>query len=122
VQDLSGEAYGGPPLQLNAGVTWSGEVLPNWALELTADVIHHSKGEEVINQPGTDIPSRTVTNLAARLFQSEGPWEASLICSNCFNEIYVTGIGNKPLGKTGDLTGFIAPPRLVTLQLTYSME
>ena len=122
VQDLSGEAYGGPPFQANLGVTWDGQVMPNWGLELTADVIHHSKGQESLNQAGTDVPSRTVTSLAARLYQSEGPWEASLICSNCFNEIYVTTIGNKPLGKTGDLTGSIAPPRLVTLQLTYSME
>ncbi len=122
VQDLSGEAYGGPPYQANLGVTWNGQVIPGWDLELSADVIHHSKGEESLNQAGTDAPSRTVTNLSARVFESDGPWEASLICSNCFNEIYVTGIGNKPLGKTGDLTGFIAPPRLVTLQLTYSME
>ncbi len=122
VQDLSGEAYGGPPFQINVGATYDTEVMANWHVELSADAIHHSEGQEGLRQKGTDIPQRTVLNLSARLYQSEGPWQANLICSNCLNEIYVTGIGNKPLAKTGDLTGSVAPPRLVLLQLSYEMK
>jgi hypothetical protein len=67
-----------------------------------------------------------VTHLSTTLYQQDGPWELGLICSNCFNEIYVTFIGNKPLAKinpgvNGDLTATIAPPRLVTLRVTYRM-
>lgn len=122
IQDLSGEQYGGPPFQANVGVSYETNLFSNWGMELTADAIYHSEGQEALRQRGTDIPQRTVLNLAARLYQGEGPWNVSLICSNCLDEIYVTGIGNKPLAKTGDLTGFVAPPRLVTLQLTYEVQ
>lgn len=121
-QDLSGERYGGPPLQVNLGTTVGFSLLPNWRLSLTGDVIYYDKGQESLRQKGTAIHSRTLVNLAANITQDEGPWNVSLVCSNCANEIYVTGIGNKPLAKTGDLTGFVGEPRLVTLQLTYDVR
>ena len=67
-----------------------------------------------------------LTHLGATISQRDGPWEAGLICTNCFNEIYVTDITNKPLTKIipgvgGDMIGTIAPPRLVTFQLTYRL-
>ncbi len=63
---------------------------------------------------------------AARLEQQDGPWSLALMCSNCFDKVYVTSIGNKPLariipGERGDMTGQVQPPRLVTLSVTYSM-
>jgi len=124
VQDLSGERYGGPPLQINVGASYDWMLNGVWGMELGADVIYHSEGYETRRQPDTAIESRTVSNLAARLYQQAGPWEVSLICSNCFNEIYVTSIQDKPLGKAAgpgqvDLTGQIANPRLLTLQATY---
>jgi outer membrane receptor protein involved in Fe transport len=127
VQDLSGERYGGPPLQVNVGATYDTLLSAGWELELTGDVIYHNGGYETRRQPNTDIDARTVVNLSARLFQSAGPWEAALICSNCFDKIYVTSIQDKPLQKTipgtgiSDLTGQIAYPRLVTAQLTYRL-
>ncbi len=128
VQDLSGERYGGPPLQFNVGATFDTMFAGNWGLELTADVIWHDDGYKTRGQPNTDIPSRTVANLAARVYQAEGPWEFGLICSNCTDEIYVTSIQDKPLGASipgtgiADLTGQIAYPRLVTAQITYYMR
>ena len=118
--------YGGPPFQVNLGFTYDMPLAGDWGLEFNWDTIHHSKGKRVLNQPFTAIPSRTVTHIAATLRQDGGNWEASLICNNCFNEIYVTSIGNKPLAKinpgvNGDMTAGIQPPRLVTLQLTYRM-
>jgi iron complex outermembrane receptor protein len=126
IQDLSGERYGGPPLQINVGFTYDQPLMGDWALELNWDTIHHSKGKRVLNQPFTAIPSRTLTHIGATLRQEGGPWEMGLICSNCFDEIYVTTIGNKPLAKinagvNGDMTASIQPPRLVTLQVTYRM-
>jgi len=126
IQDLSGQKYGGPPLQVNVGFTYDMNLMGNWGLATTWDTIHHNKGKIGLNQPGTAIPSRWVTHISATLYQSDGPWEASLICSNCFNEIYVTSIGNKPLAKinpgvNGDMTAQIAQPRLVRLQLTYRL-
>ncbi|MFM8353383.1 MAG: TonB-dependent receptor [Gammaproteobacteria bacterium] len=128
VQDLSGERYGGPPLQINLGATYDWMIQPDWGMELAADVIHHSEGYENRRQPDTGIDARTVSNLSARLYQPNGPWEVALICSNCFNEIYVTSIGDKPLGKSVqnsngkiDLNGQIANPRLITLQATYRL-
>ena len=126
IQDLSGVSYGGPPLQVNIGATYSMALNGGWGLDLTWDSIYHNKGKRVLNQPFTEIPSRTVTHFSATLYQQDGPWEAGLICSNCFNEIYVTSIGNKPLAKinpgvNGDLNAQIAPPRLVTMQVTYRM-
>lgn len=128
IQDLSGERYGGPPLSINVGASYNNATLVNgWGLEASFDTIYHSEGERVLNQPFTEIPSRTVTHFAATLYQQDGPVEIGLSCTNCFNEIYVTSIGNKPLAKinpgvNGDMTASIAPPRLVTLQLTYNFN
>ena len=126
IQDLSGVRYGGPSLQLNAGLTYERPLTEGWGLGFSWDTIHHSEGERALNQPGTEIPSRTVTHLALSVYQEEGPWQANLMCSNCFNEIYVSRIGNKPLGKiipgvAGDLVADLATPRLLTLSITYSL-
>ena len=77
--------------------------------------------------PGTEIPDRTVTNIAASLYQLDGPWSVDLTCTNCFNEIYVTWIAAKPLQKiipdiASDMTASIRPPRLVTLGVTYTFD
>ena len=127
IQDLSGEAYGGPPLSVAIGATYDKSVFSGWGLSASFDTIYHSDGEEGLRQKGTDIPDRTVSNLAATLYQEDGPWEVGVTCTNCFNEIYVTGIGNKPLqkiipGVSSDMTASIRPPRLVTLQLTYNFN
>lgn len=128
IQDLSGKRYGGPPLSVNVGASYSnGELLDGWGFEASFDTIYHSEGERVLNQPFTEVPSRTVTHMAATLYQQDGPIEIGLSCTNCFNEIYVTSIGNKPLAKinpgvNGDMTASIAPPRLVTLALTYNFN
>jgi iron complex outermembrane recepter protein len=128
VQDLSGRRYGGPPVQINFGASYDTMISGAWGLELTADVIYHDEGFETRGQPNTAIDSRTVTNLATRLYQPQGNWEFAVVCSNCTNEIYVTSIQNKPLGKviqgTGvaDLTGQIAIPRLLSVQATYHLN
>ena len=125
IQDLSGVRYGNAPLQVNVGFTYDWMLANDWRLSFDWDTIHHSKGKRVLNQPFTEVPSRTVTHVGATLRQGGGNWEARLICSNCFNEVYVQSIGNRPLAKTiagvnSDKTAQIAPPRLVTLQATYS--
>ena len=125
IQDLSGVRYGNAPLQVNAGFTYDWMLADGWRLSFDWDTIHHSKGKRVLNQPFTEVPSRTVTHVGATLRQGGGNWEARLICSNCFNEVYVQSIGNRPLAKInagvrGDMTAQVAPPRLVTLQATYS--
>jgi outer membrane receptor protein involved in Fe transport len=122
IQDLSGVRYGGPPFQLNAGTTYDWRLANEWGLELAGDVIYHTGGQKALRQARTAIDPRAVVNLSARLYQDGGPWQLALICSNCFDEIYVTSIGNKPLAKTGDLTGQFAPPRLVSLQISYELR
>ena len=126
IQDLSGKRYGGPPIQANVGLTYFAPVFNGWEFIGNLDTIYHSEGKRILNQPFTEVPSRTVVNLAATLAQQSGPWEVSLMCSNCLDKRYVTGIGNKPLAKIipgvrGDMTGQLQPPRLLTLSLTYSM-
>lgn len=126
IQDLSGVKYGGPPFSINIGATYNTELSSGWGLEATWDSIHHSEGERTLNQPFTEIPERTVTHLAATLYQMDGPWSAALMCTNCFNEIYVTRITNKPLAKinpgvNGDMTAYVGRPRLVTLQFSYEL-
>lgn len=118
-QDLSGERFGGPPFQFNIGFTYDQPLGNAWGLTVTGDMIFHNGGQRVLRQPDTNIKSREVLNLSASVYQSDGPLEVSLICSNCLNEKYVTSIGNKSLAQIGDLTGQVARPRLVTLQLTY---
>jgi outer membrane receptor protein involved in Fe transport len=122
IQDLSGQRYGGPPVQFNVGATYDLALFARGGLELTGDVIYFNKGQLALREPKTAVRSRAVANLSARFHQNEGPWELALICSNCLNKIYVTSIGDKPLAKTGDLTGQIAPPRLVSLQVTYEVR
>jgi outer membrane receptor protein involved in Fe transport len=125
-QDLSGVRYGGPPFQANIGFTYDMPLMRDWRLIFDWDTIHHNKGKRTLNQPFTEIPARTVTNIGATLTQDGGNWEAGVICTNCFNELYVYSIGNRPLakiipGERGDMTGQVAPPRLVSLYLTYRM-
>lgn len=127
IQDLSGEKYGGPPFVINVGASYNASIFDGWGVEASFDTIHHSEGERVLNQPFTEVPDRTVTHLAATLYQEGGPWEVGLTCTNCFNEVYVTFIGNKPLAKinpgvNGDMTASIAPPRLLTFAVTYNLN
>ncbi|MFA5712498.1 TonB-dependent receptor, partial [Mycolicibacterium sp.] len=119
VQDMSGMRYGGGPFQVNAGFTYDVAVSNDWGLSLSGDVNYRNKSFETLRQPGTRVPSRTLINASLRLYQVDGPWEFSLICSNCGNDHYVYSIQDKPLGKTGDLTGQLGMPRLVTIQTTY---
>ena len=86
--------------------------------------MYRNEGKRVLNQPNTETPSRTISNVAATIRSDDSDWEFSLICTNCFNEIYATSIGNRPLAKinaggAGDMTASIAPPRLVRLQAPY---
>ena len=124
IQDLSGIRYGGPPLAINVGFTYD-QPLPNGrSLELSWDTMYRNEGKRVLNQPNTETPSRTISNVAATIRSEDSDWEFSLICTNCFNEIYATSIGNRPLAKinagvAGDMTAAVAPPRLVRLQATY---
>ena len=125
IQDLSGVRYGAAPLQANLGFTYDWPLTGGWYLGIDWDTIHHSKGKRTLNQPYTEVPSRTVTHIGANLRSDSAPWNLGLICTNCFKEVYVTAIGNRPLAKInagvrGDMTAQIAPPRLVTLQATYS--
>ena len=125
IQDLSGVRYGSAPLQANLGFTYDWPLSGGWYLGIDWDTIHHTKGKRTLNQPFTEVPSRTVTHIGANLRSDEVPWSLSLLCTNCFKEVYVTAIGNRPLAKInagvrGDMTAQIAPPRFVTLQATYS--
>jgi hypothetical protein len=119
-QNMNGERFGGGPLQFKLGFTWE-KPLGNgdWLVSFSGDVLYKQKGREFLRQPNTAVPSYVVMDVSARLSQGNGPWEFALICSNCTNEKYVVSILDKPLGKTGDLTGEIALPRLLTLQATY---
>ena len=125
IQDLSGVRYGNAPLQVNVGFTYDYPLMDGWGLAFSWDTIHHSKGERVLNQPFTKVPSRTVTHVALNLSQQDGPWNLGVICSNCFNEVYAVQIGNRPLAKinpgvAGDMTAQLGVPRLVMVQATYS--
>ena len=104
---------------VNIGFTYDTPIGNAWGVAFTGDMIFHNGGQRVLRQEKTAIKSREVLNLSLTAYQNDGPLEISLICSNCLNEKYVTSIGNKSLAKTGDLTGQVARPRLVTLQLTY---
>ncbi len=119
VQDMSGENYGGAPFQANIGFTYDTAISDDWNFSLSGDLIHFTHGRESIREPGTAVPARTLLNASVRVYQSGGPWEFSLICSNCTNDKYVYSIQDKPLGKTGDLTGQLGMPRLITIQSTY---
>lgn len=125
IQDMSGERYGGPPFQANAGASYL-QPIGSWRFALDVDIIYYDEGEEALRLPGSAVPSRTVSNVSLRLEQQDGPWSAALICSNCGDEIYVTSIQPKPLAKftptSGDLTGQIGMPRLVQLQLQYTLD
>ena len=109
------------------GATFNTPVFDNWAFEGNVDVMYHSKGKEGLRLEGTAIPDRTVVNVAASFYQQNGPWSVDLTCTNCFDEVYVVGIGTKPLqkiipGVASDMTASIMPPRLVTLGVTYNFN
>ena len=120
IQDMSGERYGPGPWELKFGFTYDRAIgNSDWFFSFSGDVIWKDKGFEVIRQPNTATPSYVVADFAARIYQPDSGWEVALMCSNCFNEKYVVSVQDKPLQRIGDLTGQVALPRLITLQVTW---
>ncbi len=119
VQDRSGARYGGPPLTISGGFTYDTPLSDAWNIGLSGDVTWFDKGFTASGQPGTAVPSYTLINVSARVYQADGPWDFSIVCTNCANQFYVNTIGNKNLAKVGDLTALVGRPRLITLQATY---
>jgi outer membrane receptor protein involved in Fe transport len=118
-QDLSGHRYGGGPWTVSGGFTYDTPVSNDWNFALSGDAIWYQKGFTVNNQPGTSVPAYALINLSARVYQSDGPWDFSLSCTNCANQFYINNVGNKNLAKNGDLVGYLGRPRLITLSATY---
>jgi outer membrane receptor protein involved in Fe transport len=117
IQDYSGYEYGEGPFQEIIGAAYTHDVNDKWACQFSADATFFSRSPTVLGQPGTSVPAYSLVNMSLKTYQKDGPWTVSIIATNITNTLYVDPIGNKPLGEAGDLTGYIHPPREVTLQV-----
>jgi iron complex outermembrane receptor protein len=119
VQNYSGYEYGEGPFQEIIGGTYTTDVNDKWGFQFTTDATFFSRSPTVLGQPGTAIPAYALVNMSAKIYQkSETGWEVAVIATNITDTIYADPISNKPLGEAGDLTGYLHPPREVTLQVT----
>ena len=117
-QDQSGKTYGGAPFQATVGGTYDKDISTDWSFQFTVDASFFTRGPTILGQPGTSIAPYSLVNMSAKVYQKGGPWEFAIIGTNITDTIYVDPYGNKPLGMPGDLTGYLHPPREVTLQVT----
>jgi outer membrane receptor protein involved in Fe transport len=117
IQNYSGYTYGEGPFQEIIGGTYTRDLNDKWGFQFTTDATFFSRSPTVLGQPGTAIPAYALVNMSAKLYQkSETGWEVAVVATNVTNTIYADPISNKPLGEPGDLTGYLHPPREVTLQ------
>jgi outer membrane receptor protein involved in Fe transport len=118
-QNLSHQDFGGPPLSMNFGGTWTHELNEKYSLSLNGDVEVYDATPLVNAAPGTSTPGHAVANLTARYYQTHGPWSFNLVATNINDDrtLYITGA--KPLGYPGDLWGGIPPGREIRLQAEY---
>jgi iron complex outermembrane receptor protein len=119
VQNLNHQAFGGSPVTLNFGASWNREITEVYSLALTGDVEFYDSTPRIANQPETSVSAFAVANLNARVFQTTGPWAASLIMTNLTDDRTLRIAGAKPLGKAQDISGTISPGREIRLQLDY---
>ena len=118
IQDYSGYTYGEAPFQAIIGANFDHDLNSKWAFQATADATFFNSSPLILGQPGTSVPAYSLVNMSLKLHEKDGPWSIALIGTNITNTLYIDPIGNKPLGEAGDLTGYIHPPREVTLQFT----
>jgi outer membrane receptor protein involved in Fe transport len=118
-QNLSHQAFGGAPLSMNFGATWTHELNEKYTLSLNGDVEVYDATPLVNAAPNTSTPGHAVANLTARYYQTHGPWSFNLVATNINDDrtLYITGA--KPLGYPGDLWGGIPPGREIRLQAEY---
>ena len=118
IQNYSGYTYGEGPFQEIIGANYDHDLNDKWAVQLTADATFFSTAPTILGQPGTGVPAYSLVNASIKFYQKGGPWSVALVGTNITDTIYADPVGNKPLGEAGDLTGYLHPPREVTLQFT----
>lgn len=119
IQDYSGFNYGEGPFEEIIGATYTKDVNSRWAVQFTTDASFFSRSPTVLGQPGTAIPAYALVNMSLKLYEkSDKGWEFGLVGTNITDTLYADPISNKPLGEAGDLTGYLHPPREITLQVT----
>lgn len=118
-QNLSGQRFGSPATTFNFGGTWTHELNQKYSLQINSDLVWFSATPLVANQPFTSTPSHGIVNATVKVFQTEGPWSASLIGTNLNGDSTIGIVGPKPLGAATDIGGTIPPGREVRLQVEY---
>ncbi len=118
-QDLSHKDFGGSPLSINLGATWNKEITPVYSLMLNGDVEIYDKTPLVNGAPNTSTAAHAIANMNAKVYQTNGPWSASLIATNLADDRTLGISGAKPLGLPQDLWGSIPPGREIRLSVEY---
>jgi hypothetical protein len=119
IQTLSHRDFGGPPVTLNFGGTYNHTLTEALSLTLNGDVQVYTATPLIAGNPNTSTPSHAIMNLNAKVYQTHGPWSASLIATNLTDDRTLGVTGPKPLGKAQDFWGSIPPGRELRLQAEY---
>jgi outer membrane receptor protein involved in Fe transport len=118
-QNLSGQRFGSPATTVNFGATWTHELNQKYSMQINGDLVWFSATPLIADQPYTSTPSHGEVNATMKVFQTEGPWSASIIGTNLNGDSTIEIAGPKPLGATSDIGGTIPPGREVRLQVEY---
>lgn len=118
-QNLSHTDFGGPPVTLNFGASYNHEVTEALSLSLNGDIQIYTATPLLAGNPGTSTASRAVLNMTGKVYQTSGPWSASLILTNLTDDHTLGITGPKPLGNARDFWGLIPPGREIRLQAEY---
>jgi outer membrane receptor protein involved in Fe transport len=118
-QNLSGQRFGSPSTEFNFGGTWTHELNQKYSLQINGDLVWFSATPLIADQPYTSTPSHGEVNATLKVFQTEGPWSASVIGTNLNGDSTIEIAGPKPLGAPTDIGGTIPPGREVRLQVEY---
>jgi outer membrane receptor protein involved in Fe transport len=119
-QDLSGTRYGDGPFSGKLGFSYEHAVTDRFSANLDVNVFHTSASPVYERDPLAFTPAYTLLNAAIRIFQSNGPWEFSLIGTNLNNGVYYKNFIFKPLGANDDIAAqSVSAPRQITARVGY---
>jgi hypothetical protein len=95
-------------------------VTDRFSANLDVNVFHTSASPVYERDPLAFTPAYTLLNAAIRIFQSNGPWEFSLIGTNLNNGVYYKNFIFKPLGANDDIAAqSVSAPRQITARVGY---
>jgi len=120
VQDNSGKNLAGSSKwNVSLGGTYDRDLVGETRLGVSADVYYRSNYRLADSLPFVQS-GYAVLNASIRLYSPRSRWEFALVGRNLTDESAFLGVGDKPGGHPGEVTGGLIDGREITLQTKYA--